>query len=91
MEILKTFSDKSELTYLLLSDEGSTVIDALGIRNTAMDGKSFGPNDLTGVPHPGTYLVDDEGKVVAKLFVERYQDRHTTDALIEAANEATAE
>lgn len=56
-----------------------------------MDGKKFGPNDLTGIPNPGTYLVDDDGTVVAKLFLEKYQDRHTTEALIEAAKEAKAE
>lgn len=91
VDTLKAFADKNGIAYTLLSDEGSKLIDAFGIRNTEMDGKKFGPNDLTGIPHPGTYLVDDDGTVVAKLFLEKYQDRHTTEALIDAANEARPE
>ena len=53
-----------------------------------MDGRKFGAKDLTGVPHPGTYLVDKDGVVRAKLFLERYQERHTTHALIDAAEKA---
>lgn len=91
VEVLDEFSTKNELPYPLLYDEGSKTIDAYGIRNKGMDGKSFGDNDLTGVPHPGTYLVDKYGVIRAKLFLERYQDRHTTEALIEAAKNADAE
>jgi len=91
VSVLDEFATKNELPYPLLSDEGSKTIDAYGIRNEAMDGKSFGDNDLTGIPHPGTYLLDKDGVVRAKLFLERYQDRHTTEALIEAAEEAAAE
>ena len=50
-----------------------------------MDGKKFGANDLTGAPHPGTYILDKDGVVRAKLFLERYQVRHTAEQLIEAA------
>lgn len=56
-----------------------------------MEGRSFGENDLTGIPHPGTYLIDKEGTVRAKLFLERYQERHSTEALVEAAEAARAE
>ena len=69
----------------MLSDEGSKTIDAYGIRNKAMDGKKFGANDLTGIPFPGTYILDKEGVVREKLFLERYQVRHTTEQLLEAA------
>lgn len=85
LETIKAFSDKYELSYLFLSDEGSKTIDAYGIRNEAMDGKKFGPNDLSGIPHPGTYVLDSKGVVRAKIFLERYQERHEVDALIEAA------
>ncbi len=50
-----------------------------------MDGIKYGPNDLTGLAHPGTYILDKEGVVRAKLFLERYQVRHTAEQLIEAA------
>ena len=68
----------------MLSDEGSKTIDAYGIRNKAMDGKKLGTNDLTGIPNPGTYILDKDGVVRAKLFLERYQVRHTAEQLIKA-------
>ena len=72
----------------MLSDQGSKTIDAYGIRNKDMDGKKYGKSDLTGVPHPGTYLLDKDGVVRAKLFLEKYQERHSTQALIDAARQA---
>lgn len=50
----------------------------------------YGKKELTGVPHPGTYLLDKDGVVRAKLFLEKYQERHSTEALIEAAKAARA-
>ena len=83
VEVLKAFSDKSSIEFPLLSDEGSKVIDALGIRNKAMDGKKFGPNNLEGVPHPGTIVLDKDGVILGKLFVTKYQERHETEDFIE--------
>lgn len=88
IETLKKYADSKGIEYSLLSDEGSKTIDAYGIRNMGMEGKKFGPNELTGIPHPGTYILDKEGVIRAKLFLERYQVRHTTDQLIEAAKKA---
>jgi peroxiredoxin len=82
LEVLEKFSERSEIGYPLLSDEGSKLIDEMGIRNTAMDGKKFGKNDLTGIPHPGTYILSKDGTILAKLFLEKYQERHSTEALI---------
>jgi len=87
VEVLKRFADRGEIDYPMLYDEGSKLIDAFGIRNEAMDGKTFGKNDLTGVPHPGTYVLSDEGVILGKLFLERYQDRHSTEAIINLVNE----
>ncbi len=83
IEILKRFSDKNEIDYPMLSDEGSKLIDAFGIRNKAMDGIKYGKNDLTGIPFPGTYVLDGDGVILGKLFLERYQERHSSEALIE--------
>ena len=85
VETLKSYADDKNITFTLLSDEGSKTIDAFGIRNKAMEGRKFGPNDLTGIPHPGTYILDSQGVVQAKLFLERYQVRHTTEELLKAA------
>lgn len=87
IEILKRYSDKNEIAYLMLSDEGSKLIDGFGIRNKAMDGKKFGKNDLTGIPFPGTYVLDNDGVILGKLFLERYQERHGNEDLIKLVGE----
>ncbi len=77
--VLKSFSDRSKITFPLLSDPESQTIDAYHIRNTAARGKA------DGVPNPGTFILDQEGVIRSKLFLEGFRDRHTTDALIKAA------
>ena len=76
---LKRFADQMKITFPLLSDPGSKTIDAYHIRNEAARGKAV------GVPNPGTFILDQEGVIRAKLFLEGYRERHTTEALIEAA------
>jgi peroxiredoxin len=78
--ILKKFSDQAKITFPLLSDPGSKTIDAYHIRNEAAKGRA------EGVPSPGTFILDRDGVIRAKLFLEGFRDRHTTDALVEAAN-----
>jgi peroxiredoxin Q/BCP len=76
---LERFADQMKITFPLLSDPGSQTIDAYHIRNEAAKGKAV------GVPNPGTFILDHDGVIRAKLFLEGYRDRHTTTALIEAA------
>jgi peroxiredoxin Q/BCP len=78
-EALKRFSDKAKITFPLLSDPGSKTIDAYHIRNEAARAKA------EGVPNPGTFILDREGIIRAKLFLEGFRERHTTEAMIEAA------
>ena len=37
------------------------------------------------MPHPGTFLIDQKGVIRAKLFLENFRDRHSTEALVRAA------
>jgi peroxiredoxin len=76
---LKQFADKEKITYPLLSDPMSKSIKAFGILN--QEAKGF----TRGIPHPGTFLVDEKGVIRAKLFKEGYRQRHTTEQLLEAA------
>jgi peroxiredoxin len=78
-EVLKRFSDRAKITFPLLSDRESKTIDAYHIRNEAARGKA------EGGPNPGTFILDQEGVIRAKLFLEGYRERHTTEALINAA------
>ncbi len=34
-----------------------------------MNGKKFGNTSLAGVPHPGTFVIDQKGIVRVKLFL----------------------
>jgi peroxiredoxin len=77
--VLKRFSDKARISFPMLSDPESKTIEAYHIRNEAAKGKA------EGVPNPGTFILDQNGVIRAKLFLDGYRDRHTTDAFIEAA------
>ena len=77
--VLKRFSDKAKIGFPMLSDPESKTIEAYHIRNEAAKGKA------SGVPNPGTFILDQNGVIRAKLFLDGYRDRHTTDALIVAA------
>ncbi|QDV32550.1 Putative peroxiredoxin [Tautonia plasticadhaerens] len=77
--ILERFSGRSEITFPLLSDPESETIVAYNVLNEEGTGR------LEGIPRPGTFILDEDGVIRAKLFLEGYRDRHTTDALIEAA------
>ena len=78
-KVLKTASERMKIAFPMLSDPDSKTIEAYHIRNEAAKGKA------EGVPNPGTFVLDREGVIRAKLFLEGYRERHTTEALITAA------
>lgn len=77
---LAKFAKKRGITFPLLSDPGSSTIDAYGIRNLEARGQR-----IDGVPYPGTFVVDRSGVIRARLFHEGYEQRHTSEQIIEAA------
>jgi peroxiredoxin Q/BCP len=81
-KVLKTFSDRMKITFPLLSDPDSKVIEAYNIKNPSARGM------VEGVPYPGTFVIDANGLIRSKLFLEGYRDRHTTEALLKAAKTA---
>ncbi len=68
-----------KIGFPLLSDPGSRTIDAYHVRNEGAKGRA------EGVPNPGTFILDGDGVIRARLFLDGYRERHTTDALIQAA------
>lgn len=80
VDILNSFADKKMIKFPLLSDTNSEAIDAYHIRNQDVEKGSR----RDGIPHPGTFLVDSDGVVQAKLFYS-VRKRHNSDELIEAA------
>jgi len=87
VEVLKAFADKQKITFPLLSDPESVTIVAYALKNKETVGKKFGKVDLDGVPYPGTLLVDKDGVIREKLFVDGYKDRHSVDELTKAAKD----
>ena len=75
VKVLAAFADVKHIEFPLLADKGSKTIEAYGILN----------KDAKGVPYPGTFVLDKNGVVRAKLFNEGYEKRHTTAELVEAA------
>ena len=81
-EILKRFAAKKSIAYPLLSDAGSKTIDAYGIRNKEATGRT------SGIPYPGTFIVGTDGVIRAKLFLEGYKERASTEAIVQALKNA---
>ena len=71
----QAFVDEWGIEYPLLHDVDTLSFKTLGILNG-----SYEPGDQAyGIPHPGTIIIDSEGKIVGKLFLEAYSVR--VDAL----------
>lgn len=79
---LEDFAAHHGITYDLLSDAGSKVIRDFGILNHHVTDDQV---PFHGIPFPGTYLVDDEGVVIAKTFHASLAQRIGADGLIDAA------
>jgi len=69
--VLKNFADRKHITYLLLSDPNSKIIRTFGILNETVPANSM----AYGIPYPGTYVLDANGKVVAKFFENAFKER----------------
>ena len=71
--LLAEFAARRNITFPLLSDQGSVVIKQYGILNTTV-----APASATyGIPFPGTFIVDAEGVVTSRHFETAYQERDT--------------
>lgn len=76
--MLRNFAERHHITFPLLSDEGSKTIRAFGILNEeAEPGTPF-----YGIPHPGTYIIDPDGRVVAKYFEGDFRQRYTASDIL---------
>jgi len=79
VEILRSFADRhGGFHYSMLSDTDSKIIDAFGIRNVNHAEGMFG----YGIPFPGTYIVNADGVVRAKFFIQPHNQRYTADTIL---------
>ncbi|MEM9053861.1 MAG: peroxiredoxin family protein [Pseudomonadota bacterium] len=86
-ETLKAFGEAEELSYTLLSDTDSTMIDAFGLRNTKVPADSR----FAGIPHPAIVYVGTDGNVEAVLREEGYRTRPAKEVVISTAQSLAAE
>jgi peroxiredoxin len=75
-----TAAAKLGLTFPLLSDRGSKVIDAYGIRNHEATGRA------DGIPHPVLFLLDQKGVIRVKLMRDGFRERPESSEIIAGAN-----
>ena len=69
--MLASFTSKRAITYALLSDPKSEVIDRYGLRDPA-----YPPgNRAYGVPRPIIFVIGRDGAIKAKLFEATFQKR----------------
>jgi peroxiredoxin len=73
--ILSSFATRRSITYPLLSDMSSSLIDAFGIRNNEATGMQ------TGIPYPGYYLIDPHGVIEKRFFENSFYNRLTASSL----------
>ncbi len=70
-KLQQAFIDRWDINYPILHDVDTLTFKTLGILN-----RSYKPgDDAYGIPHPGTIVIDSDGKVVGKLFLEAYSVR----------------
>lgn len=82
VDALAAFADEFGITYPMLSDPDSVIIERFGILNTLVD-----PEDHPwfGVPFPGSYVIDPEGVVTSKFFENELTVRPNAHQLLRAA------
>lgn len=75
VDIHRQCAEAYGLRYPLLSDEGSTVIEAYGIINHAIPEDV--PSQRYRMPFPGIYLLDRDGIVRSAAFLANYEHRRS--------------
>src|ERR1043166_8773079 len=69
--VLRSFAERKQITYPLLSDPDSRIIRSWEILNETVERNS----PVFGIPYPGTYVIAADGKIVAKYFENDYKER----------------
>jgi peroxiredoxin len=75
---LKNFTDRQHIAYPLLSDPDSKIIRAFDILNETTKPGTF----AYGIPYPGIYIVDMQGKVMSKYFEDDFRERVSTGNIL---------
>lgn len=90
VDILAAFAAEHDITYPLLSDEGSRVMRELGLINERVqdDHAVYGikPNPRhVDLPYPGVFVLNGDGVITDKRFHDSYRERETGRGLVAQA------
>lgn len=80
-DVLAKFATERRLTWTLLSDPQSKVIDGWQLRDPAYGAGSR----AEGVPRPAIFVIAPDGTIRARLMEESYKDRPQVEAVLAAA------
>jgi peroxiredoxin len=81
--VLNEFRARAGIDYPLLADIEAESVKALGILN-----ENYAPGDSAyGIPHPGIFVLDTDGIIRAKVFIEGYDTRLHADSVLELARQ----
>lgn len=74
---IKKFADERKIEFPILSDQDHSIVQRYGILN-----RQYEPGHQNyGIPDPGTFILDREGRVLARYFEEEYQYRNTAASI----------
>ena len=68
VEIQQAYDDRQVLEFPMLSDVGSEVIKRYGLLTESVEVASR----IYGIPHPGTFILDSNGRVLERFFEQGY-------------------
>ena len=85
VEILSNFSSRRNITIPLLSDPDSKIIKAFGILNDKVP-----PGPMAGIPHPGTFIIDETGRIKERYFEDDFRERYTVAGILKERVESGA-
>lgn len=80
-DVLAKFAAERAVTWTLLSDPQSKVIDGWQLRDPAYAAGSR----AEGVPRPAIFVIAPDGTIRARLMEESYKDRPQVEAVLAAA------
>ena len=76
-DIWRHFMERKKLAFPYLADTKSNLIDSFGLRNKAVN-----IDFMQGIPHPGVFLLDAQGRVTAKYFEDDFRERFTIASIL---------
>lgn len=81
-DALADYASAHDVTFTMLSDPDSNVIESFGILNTLIP-----PDDHPwyGIPFPGSYVVNGDGVITAKFFEHNFAVRSGPEQMLAAA------